>query len=82
MFDCLGPQTELQLLQTALIETKCQILQRLAGAMDKPASKQLEVHIAHRTLSVHMTPRTLGTMELQTWLCGSLSAPDETVCVA
>lgn len=36
-------QTELQLLQTALIETKCQILQALAGAMDRPASKQLEV---------------------------------------
>lgn len=36
-------QTELQLLQTALIETKCQILQALAGAMDRPAPKQLEV---------------------------------------
>lgn len=36
-------QTELQLLQTAFIETKCQILQALAGAMDRPASKQLEV---------------------------------------
>lgn len=36
-------QTELQLLQTALIETKCQILQALAGAMDRPASKQMEV---------------------------------------
>lgn len=36
-------QTELQLLQTALIETKCQILQALAGAMDGPASKQMEV---------------------------------------
>lgn len=36
-------QTELQLLQTSLIETKCQILQALAGAMDRPASKQLEV---------------------------------------
>ncbi|XP_032356678.1 nesprin-1 isoform X1 [Etheostoma spectabile] len=36
-------QTELQLLQTALIETKCQVLQALAGAMDRPASKQLEV---------------------------------------
>uniref|UniRef100_UPI0037E92F69 nesprin-1 isoform X2 n=1 Tax=Semicossyphus pulcher TaxID=241346 RepID=UPI0037E92F69 len=38
-----GYQTELQLLQTALIETKCQILQALAGAMDRPAPKQLEV---------------------------------------
>ncbi|KAJ0062831.1 hypothetical protein NL108_008118 [Boleophthalmus pectinirostris] len=36
-------QTELQLFHTAFIETKCQILQALAGAMDKPASKQLEV---------------------------------------
>lgn len=36
-------QTELQLLQTSLIETKCQILQALAGAMDRPAFKQLEV---------------------------------------
>uniref|UniRef100_A0A1A8H4I9 Spectrin repeat containing, nuclear envelope 1b n=1 Tax=Nothobranchius korthausae TaxID=1143690 RepID=A0A1A8H4I9_9TELE len=36
-------QTEMQLLQTALIETKCQILQALAGVMDRPASKQLEV---------------------------------------
>ncbi|MED6238399.1 hypothetical protein ATANTOWER_020000, partial [Ataeniobius toweri] len=36
-------QTELQLLQTALIETKCQILQALAGAMDQPASRQMEV---------------------------------------
>lgn len=36
-------QTELQVLQTSLIETKCQILQALAGAMDRPASKQLEV---------------------------------------
>lgn len=42
MTSCLT-QTELQLLQTALIETKCQILQALAGAMDRPASKQLEV---------------------------------------
>ena len=49
MLDCLGPQTELQLLQTALIETKCQILQTLAGAMDKPASKQLEVQIVNMT---------------------------------
>ncbi|XP_037550764.1 nesprin-1 [Nematolebias whitei] len=36
-------QTDLQLLQTDLIETKCQILQALAAAMDKPVSKQLEV---------------------------------------
>lgn len=38
-----GMQAELQVLQTSLVETKCQILQALAGAMDKPASKQIEV---------------------------------------
>uniref|UniRef100_A0A4W5PDW6 Spectrin repeat containing, nuclear envelope 1b n=1 Tax=Hucho hucho TaxID=62062 RepID=A0A4W5PDW6_9TELE len=32
-----------QLLLTDLTDTKCQILQTLAGAMDRPASKQLEV---------------------------------------
>ncbi|XP_045574102.1 nesprin-1 isoform X3 [Salmo salar] len=36
-------QTESQLLLTDLTDTKCQILQTLAGAMDRPASKQLEV---------------------------------------
>lgn len=38
-----GMQAELQVLQTSLVETKCQILQALAGAMVKPASKQIEV---------------------------------------
>ena len=63
--NCLGPQTELQLLQTALIETKCQILQTLAGAMDKPASQQLEVQIANVWFN-----GSLGTTELQPWLWG------------
>lgn len=48
-------QTELQLLQTSLIETKCQILQALAGAMDRPASKQLEVDAPLlKTLQAHV----------------------------
>lgn len=48
-------QTELQLLQTSLIETKCQILQALAGAMDRPASKQLEVDAPLlTTLQIHV----------------------------
>ncbi|XP_041710587.2 nesprin-1 isoform X1 [Coregonus clupeaformis] len=36
-------QTESQLLLADLNDTKCQILQTLAGAMDRPGSKQLEV---------------------------------------
>uniref|UniRef100_A0AAV2JAL2 Calponin-homology (CH) domain-containing protein n=1 Tax=Knipowitschia caucasica TaxID=637954 RepID=A0AAV2JAL2_KNICA len=36
-------QSQLQLFQTVFIETKCQILQALAEAIDKPVPKQLEV---------------------------------------
>nr|XP_057913481.1 nesprin-1 isoform X6 [Doryrhamphus excisus] len=36
-------QTELQLLQTSLMETKCQVLQVLAAAVERPASEQLQV---------------------------------------
>ncbi|KAJ4921305.1 hypothetical protein JOQ06_000785, partial [Pogonophryne albipinna] len=36
-------QAQLQLLQTALIETKCQTLQELSGSMDRATSRQLEV---------------------------------------
>ncbi|XP_077587654.1 nesprin-1-like [Stigmatopora nigra] len=36
-------QTEVQQVQTALSETKCQVLQGLAQAADRPASEQLQV---------------------------------------
>ncbi|XP_061651777.1 nesprin-1 isoform X12 [Phyllopteryx taeniolatus] len=36
-------QTELQHLQSTLMETKCQVLQVLAEAMDRPASEQLQI---------------------------------------
>lgn len=59
-------QTELQLLQTALIETKCQILQALAGAMDRPASKQLEVMHTLAKAFMHAHPSKL--IENNKWL--------------
>lgn len=40
---CCLPQAELRILFTALGESKRQLLQRMAGAADRPASKQIEV---------------------------------------
>lgn len=63
-------QTELQVLQTSLIETKCQILQALAGAMDRPASNQLEVM---RHESIHILPSKANTTLLMFLNCMMIS---------
>uniref|UniRef100_A0A3B3HZR1 Uncharacterized protein n=1 Tax=Oryzias latipes TaxID=8090 RepID=A0A3B3HZR1_ORYLA len=47
---CGFPQTDLQLLQTALMEKKRQLLQGAAGSTDRPACEQLEVS-PHESLS-------------------------------
>lgn len=49
-------QTELRLLLTALSDSKYQLLQKMNAAMDRPASKQMEVRHIQNDKNLCMTP--------------------------
>lgn len=56
-------QNELRMLFTALSESKHQLLQKMAGTMDRPASKQLEVSYQIKRRSSKICEIVIGGMD-------------------